>query len=382
MGYIFASAGLVTSCFYILIILFSKDRHISKRWLIAFIILLDLTLLPYILNNLQVFTGSWMNSSFVLLWGPVLYYYIVSLLKEKINYRWFILHLLPFATYYLLTTVFAVQVIPGPPESAGPPHMHAHQHHAILFNLVQACSLVGYSGFTLWVLNRHQRNIQDYYSYKDVYLTIQWSYLIIIFFAFGYIFVVVAELFIYKSLRLVSLDIQLVLITVFIYILGYLGIHQQPVYLNLLDDFVSDAGKKPNSEKEAESSSNEKYANNKLSDSLKEEYKTRLLDFLEKEKPYLQPKLSINELANSLHIPKHFISQIINDSLGHTFYSLINSHRVEEVKRRISEDKQDKFTLLAIAFDSGFNSKSGFINNFKLETGLTPLEYRKRQNTE
>jgi AraC-like DNA-binding protein len=381
MGYIFACAGLVTSCFYILIILFSKDRPISKQWLIAFIILLDLTLLPYILNNLQVFTGSWMNSSFVLLWGPVLYYYIVSLLKEKINYRWFILHLLPFASYYSLSTFFGVQVLPGPPEAAGP-HFHVNHSSTIIFNFIQACSFVGYAAFTLWVLNRHQKNIQDYYSYKDVYLTIRWSYLIIIFFAFGYIFVVVAEWFISSPLRLVSQDIQLVMITIFLYILGYLGIHQQPVYLNLLDDIVPLAESTPELEQETENSSNEKYVKNKLSNTLKEEYKTKLLDFLEKEKPYLQPKLSINELSTFLHIPKHFISQVINDSLGHTFYSLINSYRVQEVKRRISEDKQDKFTLLAIALDSGFNSKSGFINNFKHETGLTPMEYRKRQRAE
>jgi AraC-like DNA-binding protein len=152
--------------------------------------------------------------------------------------------------------------------------------------------------------------------------------------------------------------------------LGYLGIKQKPVYLNMLDDATTDS--------EIETPSKEKYLRNKLDDKIKEEYKIRLLDFIEKEKPYLQAKLTINDLSDALQIPKHFISQIINDSLGHTFYSLINSYRVNEVKQRMLSNDKDKFTLLAIAFDSGFNSKSGFNTNFKLETGMTPMEYKRR----
>jgi AraC-like DNA-binding protein len=127
-------------------------------------------------------------------------------------------------------------------------------------------------------------------------------------------------------------------------------------------------------------SSKEKYLRNKLDDDVKEEYKIKLINYIEKEKPYLQPKLSIDDLSNALEIPKHFISQTINDSLEHTFYSLINSYRLEEVKRRILDENQDKYTLLAIAFESGFNSKSGFNTNFKLETGMTPLEFKNLSN--
>jgi AraC-like DNA-binding protein len=184
-----------------------------------------------------------------------------------------------------------------------------------------------------------------------------------------------AEQYIGRHLHLLIGDIQMVLITSFIYILGYLGIRQQPVYLSMIDELDEILELETNT-KEEEQSSKEKYVRNKLSEEVKEEYKGKLLAFLEEEKPYLQAKLSIADLSNALEIPKHFISQIINDSLGQTFYSFINSYRVKEVKKRIQEDEEDKYTLLAIAFDSGFNSKSGFNNNFKLETGMTPLEYR------
>jgi AraC-like DNA-binding protein len=173
--------------------------------------------------------------------------------------------------------------------------------------------------------------------------------------------------------------VQTILIALFIYLLGYLGIQQQPVYLNMLDDVPVNL--EAEMQKQTGSVSKEKYVKNKLDDELKETYKTKLINYLEKEKPYLQAKLCINDLSESLQIPKHFLSQIINDSLGHTFYSLINYYRVNEVKRRIIGDEQERFTLLAIAYDSGFNSKSGFNQNFKLETGMTPMEFKNKTKT-
>jgi AraC-like DNA-binding protein len=376
MGFVFASAGLITGIFYIFIILLTKTNHQNKWWLIFFIALLNLTLAPVILMNSQTFPPIWLNVSFGLLWGPALYFYVVSLLKEKLNYKWLILHLLPFLIYFSLSLIYTDRFIPGPPDGMAPPHLNTNSIAIILFSIIQSCSLVGYSIFTLFVLNKHQKNIQNHYSYKDVYLTIRWSYVIIIFFVSAYVLVVIAEQFIGIHLHIISRDVQTILIALFIYLLGYLGIQQQPVYLNMLDDVRVNL--EAEMQKQTGSVSKEKYVKNKLDDELKETYKTKLLNYLEKEKPYLQAKLCINDLSESLQIPKHFLSQIINDSLGHTFYSLINYYRVNEVKRRIIGDEQERFTLLAIAYDSGFNSKSGFNQNFKLETGMTPMEFKNK----
>ena len=70
------------------------------------------------------------------------------------------------------------------------------------------------------------------------------------------------------------------------------------------------------------------------------------------------------------------LSQVINTSLGQNFYNLINSYRVEEAKQQLSASDKQNQTILAIAYDVGFNSKSVFNKAFKKFTGTTPSKYR------
>jgi AraC-like DNA-binding protein len=370
MQEILGNAGFITGLFYIIIILSSKGNHQSKWWLCLFIVLLNFTLLPSLLIELRLPPPRWINASFALLWGPTLYFYINSLLKEKNNNKWFILHALPFLVYYVLSMLFHKNIIPGPPDTEMlPPHLVANNKSSLFF-LIQSISLLGYAFYSLLVLNNHSRNIQNYYSYNDVYLTIRWSYVIILSFVLSYLIVVITEQLVGKYTHFILGNIQLVLVTLFLYTIGYLGIKQQPVFLTMTDNNASV------NEKNKSISFPPKYARNKLDQELKLQYKDKLLQYMSSEKAYLQPKLSIEDLANALDIPKHFFSQIINDTLQQTFYSFVNAYRVNEVKQRIKADKEERFTLLAIAFDSGFNSKSGFNQNFKLETGQTPLAFK------
>lgn len=104
---------------------------------------------------------------------------------------------------------------------------------------------------------------------------------------------------------------------------------------------------------------------------------SRLLHFMQDEKPYLIPELTIQDLADKINIQKHHLTYIINAGLQKNFFNFVNEYRVEEFKRRVSNPNYDHLTLIAIAFDSGFNSKSSFNNIFKNYTGQTPSEYKK-----
>ena len=97
---------------------------------------------------------------------------------------------------------------------------------------------------------------------------------------------------------------------------------------------------------------------------------------METDKLYLNSDLTLRELAEKLSISPHNLSEILNTRLNQSFYDFINRYRVEEVKRRLADNDSDKYSLIAIAFDSGFNSKSSFNTIFKKQTGSTPSQYR------
>ena len=107
--------------------------------------------------------------------------------------------------------------------------------------------------------------------------------------------------------------------------------------------------------------------------------KEQLIAHMEANKPFLNPELTLIDLAKQLAISRNQLSQVINTGVGHNFYNFINKFRVEEVKELIKKDAAKQYTILSLANDAGFNSKSSFNNIFKKMTGLTPSEYRKRQ---
>jgi len=102
-----------------------------------------------------------------------------------------------------------------------------------------------------------------------------------------------------------------------------------------------------------------------------------LLVFMDSDKPFLNPELTIQELSSRVNIQKHHLTYIINNGLHKNFFNFVNEYRVEEFKKKAANTNYDHLTLLAIAFDSGFNSKSSFNNIFKNITGQTPSEYKK-----
>jgi AraC-like DNA-binding protein len=101
----------------------------------------------------------------------------------------------------------------------------------------------------------------------------------------------------------------------------------------------------------------------------------KVLAYMKTEKPYLISDISIDKLAEMLDLTSHHLSQIINEQFGKNFFEFINEYRVEEVKQQIARNRGEKYTLLSIAHDSGFNSKSTFNSTFKKYTKLTPKQY-------
>jgi AraC-like DNA-binding protein len=118
-----------------------------------------------------------------------------------------------------------------------------------------------------------------------------------------------------------------------------------------------------------------KYEKSTLTPERSERYLDRLLSFMEKEKPFTDGDLTIHKLAERLSIPANHLSQTINER-GQTFSDFINSYRVEEAKRKLLDPALKHLSVLGIAEEVGFNSKSSFNSVFKKHTNMTPSEFR------
>ncbi len=110
-------------------------------------------------------------------------------------------------------------------------------------------------------------------------------------------------------------------------------------------------------------------------------WKQQLIDLMDAEKPYLEAELSLPDLARRLRMPVPLLSQVVNEGTGKNFNDFINAYRVAEFLRQAQEPANAHLSLLGIALNSGFNSKSTFNRAFKKVTGASPKEYLDRQKS-
>jgi AraC-like DNA-binding protein len=120
-----------------------------------------------------------------------------------------------------------------------------------------------------------------------------------------------------------------------------------------------------------------KYKNSNLNKQLVELYKRELKQAMEIDKLFLNNKLSIVDVSEKLGIPRQYISEVLNVYMNTSFQDYVNKYRIEEFVNRLQNDQNDHLTLLGIANEVGFNSKSSFNATFKKFKGLTPTQFKK-----
>lgn len=119
-----------------------------------------------------------------------------------------------------------------------------------------------------------------------------------------------------------------------------------------------------------------KYKSNNVKENEKSEFLLRLKNHMEKNKPYLNPDITLEMLASEISVHPRILSQIINETYQKNFKSYIVEYRIKESMYLLIDSQYSKLTVLEILYKVGFNSKSSFNNQFKLHTNLTPMEYR------
>lgn len=105
--------------------------------------------------------------------------------------------------------------------------------------------------------------------------------------------------------------------------------------------------------------------------------KQALLKTMDTDRPHTNSDLTLAELAERLDTTPHKLSEVLNAQLGQTFYDFVNAYRVQDVQRRIADEKYRNLTILSLALDAGFASKATFNQAFKRHTGHTPSAYRR-----
>ncbi|MEM7104965.1 MAG: helix-turn-helix transcriptional regulator [Bacteroidota bacterium] len=106
-----------------------------------------------------------------------------------------------------------------------------------------------------------------------------------------------------------------------------------------------------------------------------EDWKQKITYLFETEDPFKNPNLTLTDLANLLNTNRNIISKAINQEFKMNFNDFVNERRAEAVIDKLNKGEHTRNTLLAIALDCGFNSKTTFNRAFKKHTGITPKQF-------
>lgn len=112
--------------------------------------------------------------------------------------------------------------------------------------------------------------------------------------------------------------------------------------------------------------------------SLESDKVSQLKAHVKNSESFLNPTLTIKELAKDIGMSTTELSLLINKHLKQNFYEFIGSFRIEKAKKVLKNPEYKKLTILEILYQVGFNTKSSFNTSFKKQTGLTPTQYRKK----
>ncbi len=117
-----------------------------------------------------------------------------------------------------------------------------------------------------------------------------------------------------------------------------------------------------------------KYKKTGLSDTLSIEMKDKLSEIMNRNKPYLESTLRLDDLSRQLNLSRNHTSQIINQHFNLSFFDFVNKYRVEEAKKLLAQNTEN-FTITQIAYDAGFNNRASFYKAFKKFENLSPTQY-------
>lgn len=361
--------GIAITFFLSFILLMKNGKSLADKILFAWlcVILVHLILFSIITTTeyLKFPYLLGLEIPLPLLHGPFLFLYSVSLTSGKIGRPKMFLHFLPYAIAFIATIPF---LILSPEEK-----IHVYQNEGEGFETISMIIFIGiilsgiaYTIISLRVLVNHKNLIKDNFSSIEK-INLQWLLRLVIGLSCIWILVFFADdQIIFSS------------VVLFVAFIGYYGIKQVGVFTNKEVLELSPAN---NSNYLAQLSVAaphvSKYKKSTLSDNQLNAIHDELVQLMKQKYLFLTPELTLKMVAEELNVHPNTLSQVINTVEQKNFFDYINTLRVVEFKKRVAHPNNRNYTLLSLAYECGFNSKTSFNRNFKNLTGKTPSEYLK-----
>lgn len=294
----------------------------------------------------------------IFFFGPLIYCYIRRLIfQEKPVFRLSFWHYLIAIIHFVITLTTYLLL----PKSITTIHGNSFLAFFWFFTeLIGIISFVGYTIASFKLFKKHKKVMEHQVSYVLVirqYVT----YLLVAVSLFTVLWLVsfLGGVFRLSSVQtILNYEVMWVSIPLFIYVIGYYSLRQPEIFrMPLLPKVKEEKAR--------------------LKPDEIQQLQKRLKFFIQEEEIYKTPDLSLKTLAEKLNTSPNNLSWLLNQIYQKSFYDYINAHRVQDVLESIDRELHLKQTLLAIAFDAGFNSKSTFNKAFKHVTSQTPSAYIK-----
>jgi AraC-like DNA-binding protein len=360
--------------FLLAFLLFAKKQKGREDYILSgyFLVSAITILLAYfeIVNRNNGFPYPWLTNTSVppiMLLGPLIWLYVKSLTKQNFRLKWiYSLLLVPFV--FVLTLFIVKFYILSVAEKISVDSTESFRSDYV-FPLVSSLIAISNIGYTTWgiaLIERYRKNIKAYFSHTDS-IDLAWLKFFLVSTLISYIAIsglYMADAFVgimdYNSLQVLGYGI----VSVFVMILGFYGLKNGSVF----------SSHQVNVDVEPKLNVGEIAA--PLSDD-EQQFVGKLLAEMNEKKYYQNPEITLARLSEDLKVTPDYLSGILNGRLNMNFFDFINHYRIEEFKKRCKDPQYKNLTLIAIAYDCGFNSKATFNRVFKKNVGSTPGEYYK-----
>ena len=362
-------AGISIALFISALLLVKKDKSKSDMFLLLWMMLNVAHLGFYYLNysgalyDYPQFLG--IQLPFPLLQGVILYFYVSNVTNQAPKQKWIsLLHLIPALLAYLYMITFFI--LPSA-EKIEIFKQQGGEKYATFMVILQISVFLSGVIYVIWcslLLRKHKKNIRTQFSDIEE-ISLSWLQFLVYGLGVVWALVIVSQedFIIYQA------------VAVFVILIGFFGVQQKNIFNKPKEVYR----KLPNEKSiEQEKPTKDKYQNSGLSNHLAEERFQKLNELMTEGRFYKNATLSLSDLADELDLHPNYLSQIINDNGGQSFYDFVNTFRVNEFKKLIALNENKKYTLMALAYECGFNSKSSFNRYFKKITGETPSQYAKK----